>query len=344
MLMRHEKKQKRGVLKRAGAAIGTCLLAGLMILSPKPAKAENFDVYNNTKITNTMSSDTNIIVKKDQIKLGAVIEDADETTVTLGTEVNVKETGTKILGHVRLKDPLAEVKLDQQLTDNAHVLLAYASPDVFYGGFQYGKLKPFGFGLGYIQDGEDGEVKIEVWKYFEKAQFFIGLRKSKDNLMTVLSKPTDPFTTRLMLLNDFNGDLFVAMFEMGQKSGKGMYTLNVGDSFFLIDEEEFYRSKPMKINKGPFMYIAPPMGWRTEGFGLKLKYTKSGNDHSICGEFVKHIKKLFLGASYELKIGEKGAPGIIIGFSGDALKLQGVVKYDIDMQEPIAELAMKAQF
>jgi len=344
MLMRHEKKQKRGVLKRAGAAVGTCLLAGLMTFSPKPAKAENFDVYNNTKITNTMGSDTNVIVKKDQIKLGAVIEDTDETEITLGTELNIKETGTKILGHVRLKDPLAEIKLDQQLTDNTHILLGYASPDVFYGGFQYGKLKPFGFGLGYIQDAEDGEMRIEVWKYFEKAQFFIGIRKSEDKLTTVISKPTDPITTNLMLVNDFEGEFFVAMLQMGMNSGKGMYSLDVNDAFFITDDERFYRSKPMKIGSGPFMYLAPSMGWRTEGFGLKLKYTKSGNDHSIYGEFVKHIKRLFLGASYELKIGEKGTPGIIIGFSGDMLKLQAMIKYDIDTHEPMAELAMRAHF
>ena len=274
-------KRKPGPVKRMGVAVGTCLLTGLMALSPKPAKAENFDFYTDVKISVTTSSDTNIIVKKDQFKVGAVIEDADETTVTLGTEVNVKETGTKILGHVRLQDPVAEVKLDQQLTENARAILGYASPDVFYGGIQYGKLMPFGFGLGYIHDGGDGEMRMEVWKYFEKAQFYIGVRKSEDRLTTVLSKPTDPITTNLMLVNDFEGEFFVAMLQMGMYTGKGMYALNVNDAFFIMDDERFYRSKPMKINKGPFMYIVPPMGWRTEGFGLKLKYTKSGNDHSL---------------------------------------------------------------
>ena len=59
---------------------------------------------------------------------------------------------------------------------------------------------------------------------------------------------------------------------------------------------------------------------------------------------MKHIKKLYLGILYDLKIGGKGTPGAIVGLSGDALKLQAIVMYDIDNEDVSGQLSMRARF
>lgn len=315
----------------------------------KPAQAQEFDYYNNSRIEETSQTENNFIYKNGDFSIGLnnILTEGEKPRNVFSSKFGLNDDKTKLYLHVNPTDEGTnlEAKLNQRVGESINFDVGVGNNGLFHTGFQYGFLKPFGFGLSYVRDNENEELRGEIWKYWEDIGLFTGMRKSNDQLLTIISRPSDEdFAVRYANISDFKGDFNFNQLVLG-RSRPGYYGLNFGDSWFWLEDSQIIGQDPINIENNPLRYIVPPTAWLVKDFGARLQYIKSGQDHIGEAEVLKYLDDVhWIGADYQTINGDSNSVGLNFGRTSDKLKLIGGVSYDIENQDVSGNIQLRLQF
>jgi hypothetical protein len=160
-------------------------------------------------------------------------------------------------------------------------------------GFEYGTRTHFGFGAGIVKRKESkAELRAEIWKYWEALKIFTGFRKSGDDLVALLSRPsTDSWALRLITIYDQHSTGFKFLqISFGTRSRTGYYGLHFFDSWFFLQDTQIVGQDPILFpDRNPFRYIPAPVAWMIRGFGVRLQRIVSGGIEWKLVEIVKYL-------------------------------------------------------
>ena len=324
------------------------LVAGILLFTNLNAEKKatgEIDYYNQTKIEKTIQkTENNLIYKKGNFSIGwNSILTKDKKQDVLSSSLGLNENRIKVYLHVNPEEEKIESKLNLKVGESTYVDIGGGN-EIFHTGFLYGFFKPFGFGLNYIKNGETTELGGMIWKYWKNG-LFTGIKKSNNQLTTIISKPSDnDFAIRyfsiIALKKDFNFNQLI----LG-KSRPGYYGLNFGDSWCIINDMRVIGQDPINIANNPLRYIVPPTAWLIKDYGASLKYTRIGTTDIVESEIVKYIDDYnWISVIYKNVDGNSNGIGLNIGRTSDNLKFNGGIFYDIENKNTIGNLQIRLKF
>jgi hypothetical protein len=209
-------------------------------------------------------------------------------------------------------------------------------------GFEYGTRTHFGFGAGIVKEKErKAELRAEIWKYWESLKIFTGFRKSGDDLVALISRPsTDRWALRLITIYDQNSTNFKFLqLSFGTRSRTGYYGLHFFDSWFFLQDTQIVGQDPILFpDKNPFRYIPAPVAWMIRGFGLRIQ---GNNFNGIKMKSIEVVKYLSADVYAELIGTDNGLRfiGIGLGKVTDNIKFVLRILYSDEVKK--FKIAMK---
>jgi hypothetical protein len=160
-------------------------------------------------------------------------------------------------------------------------------------GFEYGTRTNFGFGAGIVKEKESKtQLRAEIWKYWESLKIFTGFRKSGDDWVVLLSRPsTEKWALRLITIYDQHStDFKFLQLSFGTRSRTGYYGLHFFDSWFFLQDTQIVGQDPILFpDRNPFRYIPAPVAWMIRGFGLRIQKNLSNGVEMKLIEVVKYL-------------------------------------------------------
>lgn len=334
---------------RKAIGLGLPIALATSLAVTKPAQAQDFDFYNQSKIEETLQTENNFIYKNGDFSVGwnNILIEGEKPKNVFSSKLGFNKDRTKLYLHVNpINDKTnLEAKINQRVGESTNFDIGVGNDGLFHTGFQYGFLKSFGFGLSYVRDNEGEELRGEIWKYWEDVGLFTGMRKSNDQLLTIISRPSDEgFAVRYANISDFKGDFNFNQLVLG-KSRPGYYSLNFGDSWFWLEDSQIIGQDPINIENNPLRYIVPPTAWLVKDFGARLQYIKSGENHIGEAEVLKYLDDVhWIGADYQTINGSSNSVGLNFGRTSDKLKFVGSVNYDVENHDVSGSVQLRLQF
>jgi len=297
----------------------------------KKANAQNLDWYSNTSVgSGTIQTENNLTYSTNNLSFGwnSVLKENEKPEHVFASKFDLNEDKSRFYIHIKSKgdqDDL-EAKLNQKIGETTTLDIGAGKGGLFHTGFEYGFLKPFGFGLSYVRDDNNEEFRGEIWKYWNDF-LFTGIRKSSDRYHTLISIPrAGEFSARYFNITDFEDFIFHQLL-LG-KSKKGKYGLHYRDSWFLLQDSSIVGSESISIGVKPFGFIIPPVAWRVTDYGFGITYVDNNEKTILNAEGVKYLDdKIWIGASYN-SIGDYNKFGPMVGFVSDKLNLAIGLTYD----------------
>ncbi len=167
--------------------------------------------------------------------------------------------------------------------------------DMIHLGFEYGTRTHFGFGASIVKRKEKKtELRAEIWKYWKSLKIFTGIRKSGDDFVVLLSRPSiDRWALRLISIYDQNStDFRFLQLSFGARSRKGYYGLHFTDSWFFLQDTQIVGQDPIQFpHRNPFRYIPAPVAWMIRDFGIRLQRNISNGIETKSVEVVKYLSR-----------------------------------------------------